>query len=80
MKLELQKFALVNEEAEKNCEVEFIPKRKLPRGKQQQIFGFGVLGYKVNGIKNYPKCKWMAIPEPAFVNHLRQIQNQRISV
>ena len=36
----------------------------------------GPLGYRINGLKLYPECKWMAIAEPAFVNQLRAMQNK----
>ena len=74
MELEVKKINEVNKAAEAKCQVQFIPKSKLPRSKQP--FGAGVLGYRINGLKLYPECKWMAIAEPAFVNQLRAIQNK----
>ena len=63
----------INENAEAECQVEFVPKGKLPR--IDRPFGNGVLGYKVNGMKKHPHCKWMAIQEPKFIDLIRNEQN-----
>ena len=74
MELEVKKINDINKAAEVKCQVQFLPKSKLPKSKQ--LFGAGVLGYRINGLKLYPECKWMAIAEPAFVNQLRENQNK----
>jgi hypothetical protein len=73
MSFEVSKMQKINENAEAECQVEFVPKGKLPR--IDRPFGNGVLGYKVNGMKKHPHCKWMAIQEPKFIDLIRNEQN-----
>ena len=75
MSSEIKKLDEINEKAEADCQVEFVPRAKLP--KIDRPFGNGVLGYKVNGAKNHPQCQWMAIQEPRFIDIVRNEQNTK---
>ena len=75
MSLELNKLKQINEKAENECQVQFVPKAKLPL--MDRPFGNGVLGYKVNGVNEHPHCKWMAILEPQFIDLVRKEQNTK---
>jgi hypothetical protein len=48
MSFEVSKMQKINENAEAECQVEFVPKGKLPR--IDRPFGNGVLGYKAQYI------------------------------
>ena len=75
LKRELSQYDSVNEKAEADCQVQFVPRSKL--AKIDRPFGNGVLGYKVNGVEHHPYCKWMAIQEPKFIDIMRAQQNKR---
>ena len=74
MEMEIKLLDRINQKAENDCRVKFVPKESLPKG--QRPYG-NVLGYKINGLKKHPYCKWMAINEPDFIEIMRQRQNKR---
>ena len=75
MKIEKQLLANANNDIEEKCQVKYLPKDQLSKGKQ--LYGEGVLGYEIIGIQKYPQCQWMAIDELKFIEYLRQSQNKK---
>jgi len=69
----LEKFKNVNERAQQNCPIKYIPVGKLPRNKRP--WGKGVLAYQMLGTDS--ECQWLAKSEFDFIDILRNLQNER---
>lgn len=77
MDQELIKLDQVNDKAEKDCQIQFVPRGRLPKADRPWGPSSGILGYKVAGVKEHPYCAWMAIQELKFVEFLRKRQNAK---
>lgn len=77
MKQELIKLDHVNEQAEKDCKIQFVPRGRLPKIDRPWGPSSGILGYIVRGLKEHSYCEWMAIQELKFVELMRKRQNAK---
>ena len=77
MKLEIEKFQDMNRELALKCQVKYIPQKELPIN--QRLYGQDIFGYEILGKHKYPQCKWIAMDEMKFMDHVRNLQNQKIA-
>ena len=65
----------MTQEIAQKCQVKYIPQNELPNN--ERLYGRDTLGYKILGMEEHPQCQWMAMNELKFIDHLRNLQDQR---